>query len=178
MLLQILINFVVIIFFATMIFLNTDKTDWYAKNYKDLSFMDSLYLCTTSFSSVGYGDISPATKKSKIYVIIIQTFILLEILSLAQYLSGGFNIGILFNILITYFVILVATLYFTFVTDKTDWNFPSSNDSNSFLNMFYFTNTTVTTCGYGEIVPITNKSRIPVMIIQSLIILRVLSLFT
>jgi hypothetical protein len=174
MIFQLLINFVVILFFTMFIFLNTKKEDWYANEYKDLTFMDSLYLCMTSFSSVGYGDITPSSTKAKIIVVILQIFILLEILSITHY---SIDMSLFINIAIILFVLLVATLYFTFVTEDKDWKFPLSSDTNTFFNMFYFTNSTLTTCGYGEIVPVTNKSRIPVMFLQLLIILQVLSVF-
>jgi hypothetical protein len=157
--------------------MNTEKNDWNTNTYKDLSFMDSLYLCMTSFSSVGYGDITPASNKAKIILVILHMFIILEILSISQYFNGGLNTRLIINITIIFVVMMSATLYFTFGTDKKDWSFPASEDTNSFLNMFYFTNSTLTTCGYGEIVPVTGKSKIPVMFVQFLIILQVLSLF-
>ena len=178
MIIQILINFLVILSFVMYIFLGTDKTDWYSRRGDNLTFMDSIYFCMTSFSSVGYGDIVPASTKSKVIVIILQMFIIFEILSISQHVGGCLSMGFLYNILITFAVLIIGTLYFTFGTEKTDWVFPSALDTNSFLNMFYFTNTTLTTCGYGEIVPNTNKTKIPVMIIQTLIILQILSIFT
>ena len=174
MIIQLLINFVVILFSSTFIFLNTKKEDWYANEYKDLTFMDSLYLCMTTFSSVGYGDIIPSSTKAKVILVILQIFILLEILSVTHY---SMDMSLFVNIAIIFFVLLITTLYFTFVTDDKDWKFPLSSDTNTFFNMFYFTNTTLTTCGYGDIVPVTNKSRIPVMILQVLIMLQLLSVF-
>jgi hypothetical protein len=176
MFIEIIFNCFIIIIFALVIFLTTIKNDWYTNNpEKNLTFMDSLYLCTTSFSSVGFGDISPKSTKAKIIIIFLQIFILLEILSISQYVGDCLNVSLMHNVIFLWFLIVVCTLYFTFVTKRSDWKFPSVEESNSLLNMFYFTNTTVTTCGYGEIVPVTNASRIPVMCIQALIIFKVLS---
>ena len=174
MIIQLLINFVVILFIAMFIFLNTTKQDWYTNENKDLTFMDSLYLCMSSFSSVGYGDITPSSTKAKVTILIIQILLLLEILSITNY---SFNMRLLVNVVIIFLVIMMSTLYFTFFTERNDWRFPLSSDTNSFFNMFYFTNTTITTCGYGDILPITNKTRIPVMFLQLLIMLQLLSVF-
>lgn len=47
-----------------------DSSDWFGIK-KDISYLDSLYYTTTTFSTVGYGDITPKSSRAKILTIII-----------------------------------------------------------------------------------------------------------
>lgn len=175
-LVQFLINFIIILTFSLFIFLNTNAFDWNTR--KDLSFTDSLYVCLTSLSSVGYGDITPLSKKAKYILIFIQLIVLLEILSIFEYIKNDtFNISFVFKILLSLVFIILLSLYFTYMTDDADWNL-SNNNSVNFVDMTYFSSTTLTTCGHGDITPLTLKSKIPVMITQAFIIYQIISLIT
>lgn len=55
--------------------------DW---GEKPLSKQDALYALTTTFSTAGYGDITPKSNKAKNFIIIIQLLIIIEIFSLVK----------------------------------------------------------------------------------------------
>jgi hypothetical protein len=173
---QFFINFIIIIVFSTFIFLNTDSSDWTTK--KDLSFTDCLYLCLTSLSSVGYGDITPLSNKAKYILLSLQFIVILEILTFFEYIKyDEFNYNFIFKVVMSFVLLLMSSLYFTFMTENSDWNM-SNNNTVNFLNMTYFSSTTLTTCGYGDITPLTLKSKIPVMIMHIIIIYQILSLLS
>lgn len=173
---QFLINFIVIILFSMLIFLNTTATDWNVN--RDLTFFDCVYLCLTSLSSVGYGDITPVSNKAKYIMIALQGMMLIEILSVIEFLRNDkFNLAFYIRSTGIFASIFAMAVYFTLMTDDTDWNF-SNNNSVSLLDMTYFSTTTVTTCGYGDISPVTKKARIPVMLVQLLIIFQTMALFS
>ena len=173
---QFLINFIVIILFSMLIFLNTTATDWNVN--RDLTFFDCVYLCLTSLSSVGYGDITPVSNKAKYIMIALQGMMLIEILSVIESLKNAkFNLAFYIRSTGIFASIFAMAVYFTLMTDDTDWNF-SNNNSVSLLDMTYFSTTTVTTCGYGDISPVTKKARIPVMFVQLLIIFQTMALFS
>lgn len=175
-LIQFFMNFLIIIVFSTFIFLNTDASDW--NTTKDLSFTDSLYLCLTSLSSVGYGDITPLSNKAKYILLSLQFVVLLEILSFFEYIQhDAFDFNFMITVSMTFILILVFALYFTFMTENSDWNL-SNNNTVNFLNMTYFSSTTFTTCGYGDISPLTMKARIPVMLVHLIIIYKIVSLLS
>lgn len=179
MIYHLIFNFIVILLFSVFIFINTDFSDWRTPNSKKLTFTDAIYLCLTSFSTVGYGDIIPKSNKAKIILITLQSFVIIEILSSVEFFRNKcFNINFFIKIIVTYVLIIVATLYFLLFTKKEDWSFPTNDQDVTFLNMFYLSNSTLSTCGYGDIVPLTLKTRIPVMMIQSIIILQIMSLIT
>lgn len=59
---------------------------------EDSTFSDCFYFSCTTFSSVGYGDISPATDSAKITVIIQQFFVIIGIASMIFTESSGISI--------------------------------------------------------------------------------------
>lgn len=173
---QFMINFIVIVVFSMLIFLNTSATDWNVD--RDLTFFDCVYLCLTSLSSVGYGDITPVSNKAKYILIALQGMMLIEILSVIEFLKNDlFNATFYIRSAGIFASIFVMAVYFTLMTDNSDWNL-SNNNSVNLLDMTYFSTTTVTTCGYGDISPLTQKARIPVMIVQLLVIFQTMALFS
>lgn len=157
-----------------IMFLFTDKSDWNLK--KDLTFFDSIYTTLSSLSTVGYGDILPVSNKSKIIITCLQAIVLIEIMSMIDHLMNNeFTMYFIYKIIKVYVVVIFFTLIFMFAVDNTDFKFPQESDTNNFINMFYFTHTSITTCGYGDIVPASNKTKILCMIIECLIILQALS---
>lgn len=175
---QFYINLITILVFTIIIF-NTKQSDWNTHDNRKLSFLDSLYFCLTSFSTMGFGDITPSTKTSKIIVLSIQTFLIFEILFLYQnYVNGSFKLSFLKKIVYLYLTLLLFTLYFYFFTNSKDWYPTSQNKQHNIFDLFYFSNTSLTSCGYGDIYPITNSSKIPVMLLQIILVFQVLSFFS
>ena len=82
----------------------------------------------------------------------------------------------IFEILFLYFVFSLILSNF----DHTNWNGINEDDDNTFykkfFNRFYFTSTTYSTAGYGDISPKSIRCRIVVMILQTLIILEIVNL--
>ena len=174
---QFIINIIVILSFTLFIF-NTHKSDWNTSDNRDLSLLDSLYFCLTSFSTMGFGDITPSTKKSKLIVLLLQTFIIFEVLFLYQNMvNGNLNSTFLKKIGYVYILLIAFTIYFRIFTKKEDWQYSSANTEHNLFNLFYFTNTSLTSCGYGDIYPKSNKTKIPVMLLQVILIFQLLTLF-
>lgn len=74
-----------IVIFFTMVFTLFDHTHW---NGLDTSndtspkdkFFNRLYFTMTTFSSTGYGDISPSSKESRVAVMFVQLLLTVAIL--------------------------------------------------------------------------------------------------
>jgi len=83
-----IINFTIILFFATIYYFlwNSDKTLYFNGLNENSNFIDILYFTTTTQSTIGYGDITPIHKLSRIIVMcqqismIIGALISIEIL--------------------------------------------------------------------------------------------------
>lgn len=175
MLTSLIINFLIALVFSMVIFLFTDKKDWNVN--KDLSFFDCVYTTLSSLSTVGYGDILPVSNKSKIIITCLQAIVLIEIMSMINHLMNNeLSLYFFYKIIKVYTIVILFTLVFMFAAKNTDFRFPQDSDTNNFVNMFYFTHTSITTCGYGDIVPASTKTKILCMIIESLIILQALSI--
>ena len=178
MFVPIFVNLFIVMYFTLFIYFATSKKDWKNKT-EDLSLFDSLYVTMSSVSTVGYGDFVPITNKAKYTMIAIQAIILLGIITIFDSMSKNeFTYRLLLNVLFTYTMIFAFTFFFTQFTEKSDWNFPMTSDTNNFTNMLYFTQTSFSTCGYGDIIPVTKKSKTASMFIQVMVMLQVLNLFT
>ena len=53
--------------------------DWYGIKEKEINYLDSLYYTIVTFSTIGYGDITPQSNRAKIITIIIIFGLLLNI---------------------------------------------------------------------------------------------------
>lgn len=172
---QYVLNIIIILVFTLNIY-NTQKSDWNTHDNRKLSFLDSLYLCLTSFATMGFGDITPSSKKSKIIILLLQAFIIFEILLLNQNMNNGkINYTILKKVSYIYILLGIFTTYFYIFTKKEDWQYTSKDSQHDFFNIFYFTNTSFTSCGYGDIYPKTNYAKIPVMFLQVILIFQLIS---
>ena len=64
--------------------------------------------------------------------------------------------------------------------DHTNWLGITEQEDNTFykkfFNRFYFTSTTYSTAGYGDISPKTIRARIMVMVLQTLILIEIVNL--
>ena len=59
-------------------FINT-KNDWYGIEDKEISYLDSVYYTMVTFSTIGYGDITPKSNRAKIITIMIILSLILNI---------------------------------------------------------------------------------------------------
>ena len=66
------------------------------------------------------------------------------------------------NILLLFVFALIY--YFMFIYNNIDHFFIPENESHSFVNALYFSLVTQSTLGYGDIYPISNVSKIVVMV--------------
>jgi len=78
----------------TMIFCQYDHTHWNGIKEKDddtfkKKFFNRLYFTSTTYSTVGYGDISPKSTSCRTIAILLQTFIIIEIVNLALHVKPG-----------------------------------------------------------------------------------------
>jgi len=78
----------------TLIFCQYDHTHWNGIEEKEddtfkKKFFNRLYFTSTTYSTVGYGDISPKTPSCRNIAIILQTFIIIELVNLALHVKPG-----------------------------------------------------------------------------------------
>ena len=67
-----------------LIYFHINSTDdWYGIN-KDISYLDSIYYTLVTFSTVGYGDITPKSKKAKVVTILIILGLIFNIFGIQQ----------------------------------------------------------------------------------------------
>ena len=83
------VNLTIILIFAGIYY---SMKDQFNGMDEDSTFSDCFYFSCTTFSSVGYGDISPATDSAKITVIIQQFFVIIGIASMIFTESSGISI--------------------------------------------------------------------------------------
>mgnify|MGYP001164873498 CR=1 FL=1 len=74
-----------IVIFFTMVFTLFDHTHWNGLNNDNDTkpqdkFFNRLYFTMTTFSSTGYGDISPGSKEARIAVMFVQLLLTVAIL--------------------------------------------------------------------------------------------------
>ena len=48
-----------------------NKEDWYGIEDKEISYLDSIYYTIVTFSTIGYGDITPKSNRAKVITIMI-----------------------------------------------------------------------------------------------------------
>lgn len=147
----------------------TNEQDWGINDGKQLSIIDYLYITFSNISTVGYGDYLPVTTKSRVIISIIHIVILLN---LATYF---FNTNeIVARFLKIACIETIFLIIFIFFTNKSEWHFNNKEDSNSIGTMIYFIQTTLTTCGYGDIYPTTHKTKILAILMQIMIIFNII----
>ena len=88
-------NIVWIIIFAVIYFIIGQSNNQFNHTKKTLSFMDALYFAVTTQTSVGYGDISPRSTLAKIFVMIQQISVMLELVAI---ISGNMTDDVFKNI--------------------------------------------------------------------------------
>jgi hypothetical protein len=76
---------IAIVLFFTMVFTLFDHNHWSGLDQKNDSkpadkFFNRLYFTMTTFSSTGYGDISPSSKESRTAVMVVQLMLTVAIL--------------------------------------------------------------------------------------------------
>ena len=146
----------------------TDERDWGMEG-KTMSAIDYVYIAFSNISTVGYGDYLPVTTKSRFIISTIHIIILLNLATL--FYNPKEILARFVKIVLIEFVFLVIFLLFT---TKDDWYFNHKDDTNSIGTMIYFIQTTLTTCGYGDIYPVTHKTKFLAIIMQMLIIFNVI----
>jgi hypothetical protein len=146
----------------------TDEHDWGVVG-KKLSIIDYIYITFSNVSTVGYGDYLPVTTKSRFIISTIHIVILLNLATL--FFNPNEILARLFKVILIEIVFLTIFIFFT---DKSEWYFNREGDSNSVGTMIYFIQTTLTTCGYGDIYPVTNKTKLLAIMMQTMIILNII----
>ena len=86
------IIFLYIIF--TIIFCQYDHTHWNGIEEKEddtlqKKFFNRLYFTSTTYSTVGYGDISPKSNSCRTMAMVLQMLIIIEIVNLALHVKPG-----------------------------------------------------------------------------------------
>ncbi len=86
------IFFLYIIF--TLVFCQFDHTHWVGIDEEDddtfnKKFFNRFYFTSTTYSTAGYGDISPKSTSCRIAVMALQTLIIVEIVNLALHVKPG-----------------------------------------------------------------------------------------
>lgn len=128
--------------------LTTDK-DWSFQSEKKTPH-NIFYFLTTTMSTVGFGDITAASLKARVMVMII-------LLSQLNFKKVKLLTGLL-------------TIYPLFILNfsrKEDWQ----TDKFDYPTMLYFTITSVTSAGHGDIHPKTTRARNIVIPLQLAMIL-------
>ena len=75
-------NLVWIIIFAVIYFIIGQSENQFNHTRKYLTFLDALYFSVTTQTSVGYGDISPRSTVAKLFVMIQQMSVLIELVAI------------------------------------------------------------------------------------------------
>tara|TARA_Y100000589_G_C26833659_1_gene499052 strand:+ start:55 stop:636 length:582 start_codon:yes stop_codon:yes gene_type:complete len=75
-------NLVWIIIFAVIYFIIGQSENQFNHTRKTLTFLDALYFAVTTQTSVGYGDISPRSTIAKLFVMIQQLSVLIELVAI------------------------------------------------------------------------------------------------
>ena len=88
---------------------------------------------------------------------------------------------IVYNFCIVIILLLIFSILNTIITNHKDWgghNRPKKDDKfpERLFNMFYFSSTTLSTVGYGDIYPVSVKAKILVLIQHLILISKVLYL--
>ena len=88
---------------------------------------------------------------------------------------------IVYNFCIVIILLLIFATLNTTITNHKDWggpNGPKKDDSYSkrLFNMFYFSSTTFSTAGYGDIYPVSVKAKLLVLLQQLILISKILYL--
>jgi len=74
-------------------------------------------------------------------------------------------------------IVMIQTFFsfvFVYFTKNNEWVFPLNSDTNNYETMLYFTQTTLTTCGYGDIYPTTQKTKIMTILMHFIIMLELI----
>lgn len=171
MLLNLYFNLGFVLLFSFFIYSFTNKNDWNLN--RDLTLFESIYVTLSSVSTVGYGDINATSDKSRVLLTVIQAILLIELVCLV---TSDSVTNLLYRICYLYLFIFSLVAVFMFATSPSDWKFPLESDTNNLINMMYFTHTSITTCGYGDITPHSVFTRCMCMILKILIIFNLFSI--
>ena len=88
---------------------------------------------------------------------------------------------VVFNICIVISLLLIFAIINTKITNHKDWggpNGPKKNESfaKNLFTMFYFSSSTISTVGFGDIYPVSVKAKLLVLVQQLIIISKILYL--
>jgi hypothetical protein len=67
-----------VVAFAALYHWGTDAADWSNQDEHD-GFLGKLYFSTTTLSTVGFGDVSPVTRRAKLMVMLEIVLVLLHV---------------------------------------------------------------------------------------------------
>ena len=85
---NILTSIIVIILFGFIYSVSTDSDEWHGLSHYDnkQNLFDLIYFSSTTFSTAGYGDIRPLSKKARTLVILEHIIVIASILNISEYL--------------------------------------------------------------------------------------------
>jgi len=168
---ELFIILVLLSIYTTFFHFTTNDDDWNTPGDLSKSWLNLFYFTSTTFSSMGFGDITPDTSKAKILVNIVQMSMVINILAL---LNSSMKIVVV-KTLIFLSILVVFAIVFKFGTSHNDWNI-EKNDF-TFENMYYFASTAFSTSGYGDIYPTQVTSKVLVILMQVILMLGIADTF-
>jgi hypothetical protein len=163
-----------IVVFTVIIYSFTNEKDWNLN--KKPTFIESLYIVCVNISTIGYGDIYPISTFGRIILSSIHFIMLFNILYVFESLiKQNHEQNIIYTIIKNIVIILASVIVLLLFTNNNDWHFPVNTDKKDVKTMTYFVQTSLTTCGLGDIYPKTEKSKAIVLILPIIVLLSIIN---
>jgi len=160
------------VFFGAIVFRYVDPeyTSQGSNQLFETTFVDAVYFSVVTISTVGYGDVVPSDDAGKLFFsfyILLSLFLLGGVLELTEFFYS-IDIGeveegddaetiqwftrsrrrLFFNLAVVFILMLLTSVWFTQVEGFTT------------VDAFYFVVSSLSTVGYGDLAPQTQRSRL------------------